>query len=69
VNFLGLIVVRLPLAMLLAWHQVPLPGGTTIEGWGLGAVGAWYAMAIDLALRGVLMTLIFSGRTWTRRET
>jgi Na+-driven multidrug efflux pump len=64
VNFLGLLVVRLPLAMLLAWPQVPLPGGMALEGWGLGAVGAWYAMAIDLAVRGVAMALIFSGRRW-----
>jgi Na+-driven multidrug efflux pump len=35
-----------------------------LEGWGLGAVGAWYAMAIDLAVRGVAMALIFSGRRW-----
>jgi Na+-driven multidrug efflux pump len=66
VNFLGLLVVRLPLAMLLAWPQVPLPGGATIDGWGWGAVGAWYAMAIDLTVRGVAMALIFSGRQWTR---
>jgi Na+-driven multidrug efflux pump len=66
VNFLGLLVVRLPLAMLLAWPQVPLPGGATIDGWGWGAVGAWYAMAIDLTVRGVAMALIFSGRWWTR---
>ena len=66
VNFLGLILVRLPLAMLLAWPGVPLPGGMTIAGWGLGAVGAWYAMAIDLTVRGVAMALIFSGRRWMR---
>lgn len=66
VNFLGLLVVRLPLAMLLAWPQVPLPGGATIEGWGWGAAGAWYAMAIDLTVRGVAMALIFSGRRWMR---
>jgi len=29
-------------------------------------VGAWYAMAIDLTVRGVAMALIFSGRRWTR---
>ena len=65
-NFLGLILIRLPLAMLLAWPGVPLPGGATIAGWGLGAVGAWYAMAIDLTFRGVAMALIFSGRRWMR---
>lgn len=64
VNFLGLLVVRLPLAMLLAWPHVPLPGGMAIDGWGMGAVGAWYAMAIDLAVRGMAMAMIFSGRRW-----
>ena len=66
VNFLGLLLVRLPLAMLLAWPSVPLPGGWVVDGWGLGATGAWYAMAIDLAIRGMAMALIFSGRGWSR---
>ena len=58
VNFLGLILVRLPLAMLLAWDSVPLPG-VTLPGWGLGAAGAWYAMAADLAARGLAMTWLY----------
>jgi len=37
-----------------------------VDGWGLGATGAWYAMAIDLAIRGMAMALIFSGRGWSR---
>ncbi len=66
VNFLGLILVRLPAAMLLAWPAVALPGGGGLPGWGLGAVGAWYAMAADLACRGVAMAAIFLGARWAR---
>jgi len=65
VNFLGLILVRLPAAMLLAWPEVPLPGGGRLPGLGLGAVGAWYAMAADLACRGLAMAAIFTGARWT----
>ncbi len=58
VNFLGLIVVRLPLALFLAWDAVPSPWGM-VPGFGLGATGAWYAMAADLAARGVAMTWLY----------
>lgn len=67
VNFFGLILIRLPLAVLLAWPEVKLPWcDVTLPGQGLGAVGAWYAMAVDLTVRGVAMLFIFSGRSWTR---
>jgi putative MATE family efflux protein len=69
VNFLGLTVVRLPLAVLLAWPSIPLPGGWgVVEGFGLGARGAWLAMAADLTARGVAMLLIFRSRSWSRAE-
>ena len=67
VNFLGLILVRLPLAATLAWPGVPLPfGAGTLPGFGLGAVGAWYAMAADLTVRGLAMLAIFNFSNWTR---
>jgi Na+-driven multidrug efflux pump len=72
VNFLGLLLIRLPLAMFLAWPQVPIPDvwffGPTIviPGMGLGAVGAWYAMAADLAARGLAMLIIFKRKHWSR---
>ncbi|NDC64277.1 MAG: hypothetical protein EBZ59_09920 [Planctomycetia bacterium] len=66
-NFLGLIAVRLPLAMLLAWREVPLPGGLpAVAGAGLGVVGAWYAMAADLAVRGLAMLVLFRRKGWSR---
>jgi Na+-driven multidrug efflux pump len=44
VNFLGLLLVRLPLA----------------------AIGAWYAMAADLTVRGLAMLIIFTRKDWSR---
>ena len=46
--------------------RVALPGGGSLPGWGLGAVGAWYAMAADLACRGLAMAAIFLGARWAR---
>jgi Na+-driven multidrug efflux pump len=67
VNFTGLLAIRLPLAVFLAWPAVELPGGiATLPGLGLGACGAWLAMAADLAARGLAMALIFRGRSWSR---
>ena len=63
VNFLGLIAVRLPLAVALAW---PADGSAGVAGWGLGAVGAWYAMAADLTLRGLALAGLFAWLGWTR---
>ena len=67
VNFLGLLAIRLPLAVLLAWPSVTLPGDfATLQGAGWGAVGAWVAMAADLTARGLGMLVIFSRVRWSR---
>jgi len=67
VNFAGLLLIRLPLAVLLAWPQVPLPAGLgPLPGLDLGVRGAWLAMAADLTARGLAMLLIFRGRSWSR---
>lgn len=67
VNFLGLLVIRLPLALLLAWPEVALPGGLgTLHAAGWGAVGAWVAMAADLTTRGLAMLVIFARIRWSR---
>jgi len=69
INFLGMILVRLPLALLLAQSTVVLPAGLgTIPGFGLAAVGAWYAMAIDLAVRGLAAVVIFTRGRWSRPD-
>ncbi|MFM7207328.1 MAG: MATE family efflux transporter [Planctomycetaceae bacterium] len=67
VNFVGLAAVRLPLALLLACGDVSIPGGWgTLAGAGLGARGAWLAMAADLTLRGLAMAVIVARPGWTR---
>ncbi len=67
VNVLGMILVRLPLALLLARESVTLPAGMgTIPGLGLAAIGAWYAMAADLTVRGLAMLIIFTRKNWSR---
>jgi putative MATE family efflux protein len=69
VNFLGLLVIRLPLALFLAWPAVPFPGMTAaVPAVGLGARGAWLAMAVDLTVRGLAMLIIFSRPRWTKAE-
>jgi Na+-driven multidrug efflux pump len=69
VNFLGLIVIRLPLAAFLAWPPGEgLAGAAALGSLGWGVAGAWYAMAADLAVRGLAMLFIFTRlRWWTVR--
>jgi len=67
VNLVSLCGVRLPLAMFLGWDGVVLPGGLgSLPAAGLGVRGAWYAMAADLFLRGLAMTMLFRWSNWTR---
>jgi putative MATE family efflux protein len=67
VNFLGLLLVRLPLAVVLSRESIELPAGLgTLPGLGLAAIGAWYAMAADLTVRGLAMLVLFSRRNWSR---
>ena len=67
VNFLGLVAVRLPLAILLSCREIELPGGFgVLHGMGLGARGAWLAMAADLTVRGLAMVAIVARPGWTR---
>lgn len=67
VNLSVMIGLRLPLAMLLSWDSIELPAGLgVLPGMGLGVTGAWYAMSADLALRGLVMTLLFASPGWSR---
>lgn len=66
ITLTGLLGVRLPLAIVLAWsaaegpwlsdHGVPL--------WGLGVTGAWIAMVIDVVLRGMAVSWRFIRGDW-----
>jgi putative MATE family efflux protein len=67
VNFAGLILIRLPLAVFLAWPPSDVPGGLgTFPGCGLGVYGAWLAMAADLAARGLAMLVLYLQGGWSR---
>lgn len=43
--------------------QVPLTGWM-VAGWGLGVVGAWYAMVADLVVRAALVSSRFGHGGW-----
>ncbi len=71
VTFIGMLLVRIPLAYWLAWKTIGihLPGfDLSISGLGLGVRGAWYAMITDLAVRGLLMTFRFAQGEWKHVE-
>jgi Na+-driven multidrug efflux pump len=62
----GFFLVRIPLAMWLAWPYVGFAEGPSISGWDLGVQGAWYAMAIDLLVRSILIGSRFLHGGWNR---
>ena len=67
ITFIGLVGVRIPGALLLAWSEVPLPfTDLAIPGAGLGVAGAWYAMIGDVMLRSVLAAGRFLHGGWQR---
>ena len=66
-NLLGIAAVRVPLATYLAYQTVTIPIlDYTLVGAGLGVVGAWYALVIDVTLRCVLLILRFRHDAWQR---
>jgi len=66
IGFLG---VRIPLAYLLAWNVIHLPLiGVSIDGFGRGVVGAWYAMLVEVVLRALMVTYRFWHGGWKRIE-
>jgi putative MATE family efflux protein len=67
-NVLGLLVIRVPLAALLAYSTINLPWGGVINGAGLGVVGAWYGVAVDIVVRCVLLIARFRHDAWQRIE-
>lgn len=66
-NLLGIILVRVPLAIYLSHAAIPLPFiGYTLAGAGLGVVGAWYAAVTDIVARCISMILRFRHDAWQR---
>jgi putative MATE family efflux protein len=69
VTFVGYLGVRIPLAYWLAWETFLVPGTQfEVQGLGLGVRGAWFAMAADLTVRGVLIVGRFFQGGWKRIE-
>ncbi len=65
ITLAGLVCIRLPGAMWLAWDEVPLPLlNTSLPGIGWGVQGAWIAMVADVALRSFLIAGRFAGGHW-----
>ena len=68
-NLIGIVFLRVPLAILLAHDAVRLPIlEITLPGAGLGVVGAWYGAVIDIVARCFLMIARFRQDAWQRIE-
>jgi putative MATE family efflux protein len=66
-TFIGFLGLRIPLAYLLAWDEVTLPIlALTVPGYGLGVIGAWYAMVTDVIVRSLLILTRFLHGGWKR---
>ncbi len=69
ISIVGLVGVRIPLAVWLAYDVVHVPlVGVEFAGWNLGVVGAWYAMVVDVYLRCLLTSLRWWHGGWQRVE-
>jgi Na+-driven multidrug efflux pump len=63
-NWIGLMLVRVPLAYFFALASFDLGGLGTWQGCGWGLFGAWMAMVADLSVRGTFFLLRFAGGRW-----
>ncbi len=67
ITFVGLVGVRIPVACLLAWDEVPFPfTEIVVPGAGLGVGGAWLGMVCDVTLRSQLTLFRFLHGGWRR---
>jgi putative MATE family efflux protein len=68
-NLLGIVFLRVPLAIFLAHDVVRIPLiGQSVPGAGLGVVGAWYGAVIDIVARCLLLIGRFRHDAWQRIE-
>lgn len=67
-TWFGFLVVRIPLAYLLALPRVDLGPLGTLPGLGLGLLGAWWAMFADLLVRGLFFLWRFRSGAWQRMQ-
>jgi putative MATE family efflux protein len=68
-TFVGFIVVRIPLGLVLAWPYFTLPGSDwEIALFDLGVRGAWYAMVTDVYIRCAMAVGRFLHGGWKKIE-
>lgn len=63
-TLIGFLCVRIPIAYFFAWDELSVPILGVIPALGLGVIGAWYAMGIDLVLRSLLVARRFLSGRW-----
>jgi len=63
ITFVGLILIRIPLACLFGWGAFSV-FGLTVEGFAWGLAGAWWAMLIDVVVRSILVSWRFVQGGW-----
>jgi putative MATE family efflux protein len=69
ITFVGLLLVRIPLACVFAWGEFEIPVvQLTVKGLQLGVYGAWWAMTIDVVLRAILTATRFWQGGWRKVE-
>ena len=69
ITLFGFIAIRVPLAMYLVDDHFTIPLlGYTLDGLGLGVIGAWYAAIADVTVRAALLTWRFFHGGWQRIE-
>jgi Na+-driven multidrug efflux pump len=69
ISLLGFMAVRIPLAVYFVDETFTLPFvATPIAGLGLGVIGAWYAMTIDIIVRALLLAWRFFHGGWQHLE-
>ena len=68
-TFIGLLLVRLPLAVFFAYDEIAIPfTGVVLHGMGYGVVGAWYGAVTDICVRCGLMIARFWHGGWMRMQ-
>lgn len=63
ITFVGLIGVRIPLVCLFGWGEFHVLG-LTVQGFGWGVAGAWWAMTTDVVVRSLLIGWRFLQGGW-----
>ena len=67
ISLIGFLGVRIPGTYLLSFEHVEIIWlHMTIDGFGLGVAGAWYAVVLDTSLRAILLAGRFGQGGWSR---